>query len=168
MGQAYLLVNLSKKQFINPHKFGNGYKIMEFGASGESTMMALAILLSNGNGRGGGDLDSKDPIVGSWAGDKIVIAGDYGDEGKFLPRVSTKKLTEIAKDSFSEGYQQPERVNLYHFAEHEYEDISVKVLAALMDEEWTRKQLENAAQESGFDTFKEAIKEAKLLKKLVA
>jgi hypothetical protein len=79
MGQYYRVANITKKQFIHPYKFDDGLKLMEFGASGGGTMMGLAVLLAVGNGRGGGDLHSEDKIVGSWAGDKIAIIGDYAD-----------------------------------------------------------------------------------------
>lgn len=81
MGQYYLVVNLDKKEYINPHKFGDGAKLMEFASSGGGTMLALGILLADGNGLGGGDLqDVEDlPIVGSWAGNRIVIVGDYAE-----------------------------------------------------------------------------------------
>lgn len=83
MGQYYLVVNLDKKQYLHPHRFGDGLKLREFGQSGFGTMYALASLLADGNGRGGGDIPSEDPLIGSWAGDRIVIAGDYADPGKF-------------------------------------------------------------------------------------
>ena len=97
--------------------FNDGLKLMEFALSGCGTMTALAVLLSNGCGRGGGDLHSENPIVGSWAGDPIVVAGDYGDEGKFLPADK--------QDS-----------TLYHVAEEEGTDISAKVLDALMEDRY--------------------------------
>ena len=84
MGQYYYVVNLDKKQYLHPHRFGDGLKLMEFGQSSGGTLLALATLLSNGNGRGGGDINSEDSLVGSWAGDKIVIAGDYADADKFI------------------------------------------------------------------------------------
>ena len=31
MGQYYVIANLDKKEFLNPHKFGDGVKLMEFG-----------------------------------------------------------------------------------------------------------------------------------------
>jgi hypothetical protein len=34
MGQYYLIVNLDKKQYLHPHRFGDGLKLLEFGASG--------------------------------------------------------------------------------------------------------------------------------------
>lgn len=106
MGQYYKVVNLDKKQYIKPHAFDDGAKLLEFGCSSGGTMLALALLLASGNGRGGGDHRSSDPVIGSWAGDRIVIAGDYGDDGLFT--------------------DDPER-NLYSHATEHFEDISSKV-----------------------------------------
>ena len=165
MGQYYLIVNCSKGEFIHPHKMGDGMKILEFGSSGKGTMMGLAILLANGNGRGGGDLDSENPVIGSWAGDRIVVAGDYGDGGKFLGKVSKTKLKKIAKECFTEGHQKPENVNLFNYADAEFEDISEKVLAALMDDDYFREEFEKAAKDREWDsTFKQAVTAAKALR----
>ena len=101
MGQYYLIVNLDKKQFIHPHKFGDGLKLLEFGASGEGTMTGLAILLADGNNRGGGDLRSDDKIIGSWAGDRIVITGDYADKGRFIGN-ETMTLNDYAHEFFTD------------------------------------------------------------------
>ena len=113
MGQYYKIVNVKKKQYITPHTFGDGAKLMEFSMSANGVLAGLAILLADGNGRGGGDLNSENEIVGSWAGDNIVIAGDYADTGKFV------KI--------------PEQ-NLYEVCQAEGEDISLKVLDALFDD----------------------------------
>jgi hypothetical protein len=113
MGQYYKIVNVKKKQYITPHAFGDGAKLMEFSMSASGVLAGLAILLADGNGRGGGDLNSENPIVGSWAGDNIVIAGDYADNGKFV--------------------KQPEQC-LYEVCQAEGEDISIKVLDALCDD----------------------------------
>ena len=122
MGQYHILVNLDRKQFIRPTEMGDGLKLLEFGDGG-ATLTALAILLAKDNGRGLGDLHVAMPdtpledwekgkcglkrvrtshahLVGSWAGDRITIAGDYGDN---LP-----------------GQEE----NLYYIAQREYEDIS--------------------------------------------
>jgi hypothetical protein len=115
MGQYYKIVNIKKKQYITPHTFGDGAKLMEFSMSASGVLAGLAILLADGNGRGGGDLNSDNDIVGSWAGDNIVIAGDYADTGKFV-----KEAEE----------------NLYSVATNEGEDISVKVLEALFDDKY--------------------------------
>ena len=115
MGQYYKIVNIKKKQYISPYIFGDGSKLMEFSMSANGVLSGLAILLADGNGRGGGDLHSENDIVGSWAGDNIVIAGDYADTGKFV--------------------KEPEQ-NLYEVASSEGEDISIKVLDALFDDSY--------------------------------
>lgn len=120
MGQYYAIVNIKKREYLNPHMFNDGVKLMEFGMSGGGTMAALAVLLADGNGRGGGDLSSNNPIVGSWAGDPIVVAGDYADAGKFLPADKSDQ-------------------NLYSVCQQEGVDISAKVLDALMEDRWFRE-----------------------------
>lgn len=115
MGQYYKIVNIKKKQYITPHTFGDGAKLMEFSMSANGVLAGLAILLADGNGRGGGDLHSENDIIGSWAGDNIVVAGDYADEGKFVKEADQ---------------------NLYNVATGEGEDISVKVLDALCDDQY--------------------------------
>ena len=86
MGQYHYICNKTKHEYLNPHGFGDGLKLMEFGMSMGGTMTALAILLASCNGRGGGDarIDPDHPlieVVGSWAGDEIAIIGDYHEEG---------------------------------------------------------------------------------------
>lgn len=84
MGQYYYVVNIDKREFLHPHQFNDGLKLMEFGQSGGGTLLALTVLLADGNGRGGGDIHTKDrEWVGRWAGDRIVIAGDYADPDKY-------------------------------------------------------------------------------------
>ena len=115
MGQYYKIVNIKKKQYITPHTFGDGSKLMEFSMSANGVLAGLAILLADGNGRGGGDLHSENDIVGSWVGDNIVVAGDYADAGKFV--------------------KEPDQT-LYEVASNEGEDISLKVLDALFDDSY--------------------------------
>jgi hypothetical protein len=45
-----------------------------------STATALFLLLANSNGRGGGDARPHD-LIGHWAGDRILIQGDYAEKG---------------------------------------------------------------------------------------
>jgi hypothetical protein len=86
MGQYHKIVNLSRNEYLDPPCFDDGDKLMEFGNSRNGTLMALAVLLSNSPNQGGGDLRSDDTEwYGRWAGDSIVIAGDYagpGDKGE--------------------------------------------------------------------------------------
>jgi len=121
MGQYYKVVNITKKQYISPHAFNDGAKLMEFGCSAMGTMTGLVLLLANGNGRGGGDFHGIDPngLVGSWAGDQIVISGDYSDDGVFCPDGVTNK-------------------NLYTLATEEFEDISAKVKTLILEDPYIK------------------------------
>ena len=38
MGQYYLIANIDKKEYIHPHKFDDGMKLMEFGQSSTTTL----------------------------------------------------------------------------------------------------------------------------------
>ena len=139
MGQYYKIVNIKKKQYITPHTFGDGSKLMEFSMSANGVLAGLAILLADGNGRGGGDLHSENDIVGSWAGDNIVVAGDYADEGKFVKEADR---------------------NLYNVASNEGEDISVKVLEALFDDKYFFSEFrKNRAEWSTNDAIDDLIKQ---------
>lgn len=139
MGQYYLVCNIDKKQFLHPHKLGDGLKLMEFAASDDGTMLALGLLLADGCGRGGGDFHAKKgskpdlDLIGAWKGDRIVIAGDYADVG-FIPKPSewTPEQRAKLKEHFSEGVD----VNLYAWAEEFFEDISLKVRALLECDEY--------------------------------
>jgi hypothetical protein len=128
MGQYYLIVNIDKKQFLHPHKCGDGLKLLEFACGGAGTMTALAVLLADGNSRGGGDLRSTNPIIGTWAGDRIVIAGDYADEGRFT--------------------RDPERT-LYRVASEEYQDVSRQALRAMADDCYLAQEMKRNTTRQG-------------------
>lgn len=121
MGQYYIIVNLDKRESMSPHSLCSSAKLLEFGMS--YPMLGLAILLANSNGRGGGDLNVSlrygeqptplqieqqhmiDIVAGRWAGDRIVVAGDYaepGDKGEstddsdFVSNYRDDSLTDIS------------------------------------------------------------------------
>ena len=77
MGQYHTLYNVDKKEKVEA--FG-GYKLLEQIGYPKSTSTALFLLIANSNGRGGGDVEEH-PLVGSWAGDRVVVQGDYAEEG---------------------------------------------------------------------------------------
>lgn len=149
MGQYFRLVNVAKRQYLRPHAAGDGAKLLEFGASGSGVMMCLAVLLADGNGRGGGDLRSDSPLIGSWAGDPIVIAGDYADVGKFVPAedvAAWQRLVAASPEHMSYLRGRGLRIedwqpNLYTVAGDLYEDITDKVILALCDDPYERQAL---------------------------
>ncbi len=166
MGQYYKAVNLDKKEFMHPHACGDGAKLMEFALSSMSMMSCLAILLADGNGRGGGDLfgvpckacggsslaneckscngDRYEPlpkIVGSWAGDRIVIAGDYADSGKFIPPEYVPREWDADKDG---------RITVYNLAHEDngWKDVSLEAMTALAMDKFVRKEFIERSDES--------------------
>lgn len=144
MGQYYYVINIDKRQYLHPHRAGDGLKLLEFACSANSTMTCLAVLLADGNNRGGGDLRSDDPIVGSWAGDRIVISGDYSDDLKFVDEATIavyrdkRILDEPGLDADKIAQEKP---NLHQVADVLYEDITAKVLVALADDRWIRDEM---------------------------
>lgn len=74
MGQYYKIVNIDRRQAFHPHDFGDGIKLLEFSGSSCGTLAALA-----------GQLIMDAQQTAPWAGCRVVVTGDYSDEGKFLP-----------------------------------------------------------------------------------
>jgi hypothetical protein len=93
MGQYHFTVNLDKKQFINPHKLGDGLKLLEqVGRSPGGTNDALHLLLAVSNGRGGGDAQSDSPLIGSWGGNCIAVVGDYAKDRDLPAKFKASKI----------------------------------------------------------------------------
>jgi len=145
MGQYYKIVNLDKEEYIEPHAFGDGAKLMEFGNSGAGSMLGLAVLLASGNDRGGGDLHSDNSIIGTWAGDRIVVAGDYDDDGRYLSKKQIEKFAEKHPDSVSSweagNEDEPFTLNLYVYAGDEYSNVSDFVLDAISDDGYVKQSM---------------------------
>ncbi len=136
MGQYYKIVNLDKKEFLEPHDFDDGAKLMEFGLSGMGVMSGLAILLADGNGLGLGELRSENPIIGSWKGDRIVVAGDYSE-----------KMVKGTKE------------NVYNYANQHFKNVSAETLAALLDDRYYKKETEAKFKGSSLaaENYKKAL-----------
>lgn len=104
MGQYHYLVNLTKKQFVHPHEIGNGLKLKEQIGWDYSTSTVLFMLVAASTGRGGGDFHCEHPLLGSWAGDRIALVGDYA-EADDIPGNDAPKIYEaIAGDSPRGGW----------------------------------------------------------------
>jgi hypothetical protein len=79
MGQYHSLVNIDKKEIVNPHGLGLGAKQYEHLNLQGSLSDALYLLLMTSPCRGGGDLPAT-PMSGYWAGDRVLVYGDYTQE----------------------------------------------------------------------------------------
>ena len=80
MGQYHVLYNTDKKEYVHAHRIDNGLKLLEQVGFEKSTATALFLLVANSNGRGSGDAN-KHELIGRWAGDRIVVQGDYAEDG---------------------------------------------------------------------------------------
>lgn len=98
MGQFHKLYNLDKREFVHAHRLDNGLKLMEQCGFEASTATALWLLLANSNGRGLGDAKPH-PWVGRWAGDRILVQGDYAQPGDpaYLPERDLATFSDISE-----------------------------------------------------------------------
>jgi len=83
MGQYFLIANLTKQKYLHPHELKCGAKLWEICANPE--IGVLAYLLRKSDELGGGDISSfeEHPNAGRWAGDAIVVIGDYDSSGLY-------------------------------------------------------------------------------------
>lgn len=76
MGQYHKLVNLDKKEFVEPYELGLGAKQYEHTGCKASLAEAMYLLTMTSPASGGGDW-TPTPVSGRWVGDRVVILGDY-------------------------------------------------------------------------------------------
>lgn len=83
MGQYFLILNLDKRELLHPHKLGMGLKLWEICAN--HGVGIIAYLLRKSDELGGGDIDDpkKAKWAGHWAGDRLVVVGDYDSSGLY-------------------------------------------------------------------------------------
>lgn len=98
MGQYHKLYNLDKKEYVHAHRIGNGLKLLEQCGHEKSTSTALWLLVANSNGRGSGDAGSH-PFIGRWAGDRVLVQGDYAEptDKAFLPPEEAETFDDISE-----------------------------------------------------------------------
>ena len=110
MGQYFLIANLDKKEYIHPHNFidktGNyfGAKLWEICAN--KIAGVLPYLLRKSDETGGGDIQDPElfPNAGRWAGDRIVVIGDYDSSELYDKICDSEDWTEISS-IIAEEYQ---------------------------------------------------------------
>jgi hypothetical protein len=111
MGQYFIFVNPTKRQFLDAGKFNEGVK--SYSVLYGYHAYAIALLVCNL-----AEVDhSYGQLAGSWFGDRVIVAGD--DEGE--PNAYGIKTSTL---------ENPDR-NLYWLASEEYEDISCRAVAML-------------------------------------
>jgi len=144
------VVNLDKKEFVDPHTLGCGLKLWEQLANHPSTGSALLILCAAmPEPRGGGDLDLAEnwhgpertrehnltpgPMpeayheiaartIGRWAGDRIAVVGDYAEDSDLPAEFKASSIYDQCLQPGDEGYPGA------------YTDISLDVCAVIEHE----------------------------------
>jgi hypothetical protein len=97
MGQYHEIYNLDMKEKLYPHALGSGMKAGEQVGWDKSPSTALFMLLMNSNGRGGGDFPEH-PMIGRWAGCRVVVQGDdaESDAPSFIPEAELDGYRDIS------------------------------------------------------------------------
>lgn len=96
MGQYFIIVNKSKREYLDPDVFDEGSKLAEFGSDSNGVMKALAFLLADNT-----DIPWQHKLLGKWSGDNIVIAGDYGPKDEYgvnLYAIAIESYKDISKE----------------------------------------------------------------------
>lgn len=168
MGQYYYVINPQKKEYLHPHVFGNGLKLMEFSCGSCSTLTGLALLLAdkNTNGRGLGDFELPFKVGGFFEHSKPVENQEkLMDELKtilnspppddFFENLDVKYIQALYATYFGRwhgdsikivgdyGNEDEHGINDYHRAAEEYEDISRMVLLLIVQDLYVFEQQEN-------------------------
>jgi hypothetical protein len=82
MGQYFIAVNKTKKEYVSPWDIGGVAKLWEWCAN--RTAGIFPYLLRKSNEGGGGDIHIDNPkFAGRWAGDKVYLVGDYDKSNLF-------------------------------------------------------------------------------------
>jgi hypothetical protein len=91
MGQYHKLINLDKREQVNPENLGLGAKQYEQTGTAGDFGDALYLLLMSSPNRGGGDWDYFPNLSGRWVGDRVIVLGDY-TEDEDLPSYENASL----------------------------------------------------------------------------
>ena len=85
MDQYFKAVNVSKQEVVCPWCLNGGARLREWAANPQGTIFIL--LLRKSDQGGGGDIHEAtfetepEALVGRWAGDNVVLVGDYDSSG---------------------------------------------------------------------------------------
>lgn len=94
MGQYFMAVNRSKKEYVTAWEIGGLAKLWEWCANPIAGIFPY--LLRQSDNSGGGDVDpSQTMYAGRWAGDEVYLVGDY--DSSLLFQQATTQYTSIAE-----------------------------------------------------------------------
>ncbi|KXB08673.1 hypothetical protein AKJ59_00625 [candidate division MSBL1 archaeon SCGC-AAA385M02] len=93
LGQYFVLVNPDKKEYVRPWDIGGAGKLCEWCGNPQSRMIAFLLAHGPDDGVAGSNSRYKKqketgekqphPKWGRWAGDHVVLVGDYDNSGLY-------------------------------------------------------------------------------------
>jgi len=106
MGQYHKLVNVDKAEYLDPHSIGLGVKQWEHQSDARFPMFgslsdAMYILTMTSPARGGGDMPASE-ISGRWAGDRVMVVGDYTEDEDLPAHFAAGQLYGLADKHYAE------------------------------------------------------------------
>src|SRR5690348_2355717 len=109
MGQYFIAVNKTEKEYVRSWDIGGTAKLWEWCM--QKTAGIFPYLLRKSNEGGGGDINFDNPkFAGRWAGDEVYLVGDYNKSNLYETAQATYHniSNELAKE-YNEFVGIPER-----------------------------------------------------------
>lgn len=102
MGQYFIAVNHSKKEYVCPWCLGGGAKLWEWCVGPQAGVFPY--LLRKSSGTGGGDVEDPSAVqfAGRWAGDQAEVVGDYDDSGGFSKAQTYTNITPLLAKEYNQ------------------------------------------------------------------
>lgn len=91
MGQYFILANLDKKEYLSSHMMGSGSKEIEICANYGLANVAM-FMMAMGDTDGGA-------VRGRWAGDRVVLVGDYDKSGIYQDIKEENGWTDVSEST---------------------------------------------------------------------
>jgi hypothetical protein len=107
MGQYHHPVCIEAEEGLSPHTMGVGLKEGEQGFSTPSTPNAMIALVCARGGNMPADC-SQSPIIGKWAGMRVLVVGDYAED-KDIPGWKGRRLSKLYRALTPEEDRKPKR-----------------------------------------------------------
>ena len=106
MGQYHLLVNVDKREYLDPRSISLGAKQWEHSTHPQFPMVgsiadAMYLLTMTAPARGGGDMPATE-ASGRWAGDRVMVVGDYTDDSDLPAHYMGSELYNHARSGYTE------------------------------------------------------------------
>lgn len=117
MGQYFKAANLDKKEYVCPFCIGQTSKLWEWAANPHGAIFTL--LLRKSTDGGGGDFhgityeEDHNAIAGRWAGDRVVLVGDYDDSQLWNALPKYRNISEPLVETWNNFIEIPDMMLEY-------------------------------------------------------